>query len=686
MFKSTIPSLKSCYFIIFTVIMTVFFPMNAQTVVNSLEDFQAAMQNNNQEIILEAGNYYLEDLPSDSRVINCTGSGNIIDMTGARINTLIGSIREVYFIVSGNNNVLRNGAIEDFYRSGLDEVTDFSAYNNDRDNLAYGLRGDPIMSITGNQNLVQGLEMIVKGSFPYGYGSQYGIGSQNTFGLSKRCGILITGTDGGGLENTLDGITMYHYAFGHGIFMQEGATETVIKNCYIEGRMRLSDDMYGDTETFDLPYLTNYLFPADEADSWKIADFPWTASYPIPYGVMYPLSEDGIRSYTGSGSVTVENCTVKQMRGGIRLYLATSATVANSVAIDCGATNFNMPTDGTITGSSGNFNFGPLNDNRLSRSRQDIEMTIIPSPNAIGPHNIADVLGSNHNIVFHRTPGPLDSDEERAIVVTGDNSTIVNETEYAIILEASANGNTIISCGPVTDNGSNNSVSSSGNCEGIDVTITCDSHDAFDQIEAEDFCNEGGIEIVNSAIGFINNEDWAAYVNVDFSSGANSVEISVASATDGGNIEIRKGSTLGTLLGTVEVPNTGSFTTWETVSASISGASDIQDVYFVFTGGSGFLFDVDWFRFLSSTLSVEDSLIIAADKVSIYPNPVSSITTIKNAVNSSLTVYDMKGSAVFKAAISSESENIDLNILPAGVYYAQINNTQKSSVLKLVKE
>lgn len=436
--------------------------VNAQTIVSSLVEFREAVQNSNQNIILESGDYYLEDLPSNSRVINCTGSGNTIDMTGARINTLVGSIREVYFIISGDNNILRNGAIEDFYKNGLDEVTDFSAYNNDRDNLAYGLRGDPIMSITGNQNLVEGLEMIVKGSFPYGYGSQYGIGSQNTFGLSKRCGILITGSDGGGIGNTLDGITMYHYAFGHGIFMQSGASETTIKNCYIEGRMRLSNDIYNDTETYDLPYLTDYKFPTGSG-SWRL---PFEESYDIPLNHVYPLSEDGIRSYNNTGSVTVENCTVKQMRGGIRLYLASSATVTNSQAIDCGSggTNYNMPAGGTIIGSSGNFTYAPLSDFRLSRSRQNIEMTIMPSPNAIGPHNIADILGNDHNIIFHRTPGPLDLDEERAIVVYGDNSTIVNETEYTIILEPGANGNTVSSCGLVINNGSNNNISQLSDC------------------------------------------------------------------------------------------------------------------------------------------------------------------------------------------------------------------------------
>jgi len=173
---------------------------------------------------------------------------------------------------------------------------------------------------------------------------------------------------------------------------------------------------------------------------------------------MIPLAEDGIRVYTRGGSVTVENCTVKKMRGGIRVYLASHATVMNSVAMDCGATNFNLPRHGKVAASSGNFAYAPLSDFRLGRSHQDIELTVIPSPHATGSHNLVDVQGDHHTIVFHRAEGPLD-DSRRPIVVTGDGSTIRNETEYSVILETSSNGNTVVSFGPVSDHGTSNTVS-----------------------------------------------------------------------------------------------------------------------------------------------------------------------------------------------------------------------------------
>jgi hypothetical protein len=238
--------------------------------------------------------------------------------------------------------------------------------------------------------------------------------------------------------------------------MQPPADRTVIRNTLVEGVMRPSKDLYRETDSRDLPARSKYRLPLSR-------------NRPIPKDVMLPLAEDGIRAYPRSGSVTVENCTVKKMRGGIRLYLARIATVKNSTAVDCGMTNFNLPRGGTIMGSTGNFAFCPLSDFRLSRSRQKIELAILPSPHAVGPHNLADILGDDHNIVLRRRRGPLDTDR-RPIVVKGSNSVIRNETEYRVVLESSASGNTVVSFGPVTDLGKGNEVSRIGPPKGGAVT------------------------------------------------------------------------------------------------------------------------------------------------------------------------------------------------------------------------
>lgn len=430
--------------------------LSAQIVVNSLKALCSAVQQSNQTIVMTPGNYNLEDLSRDSREILCAGSDNIINLTGVYVKVPVGSVSTTYITVSGNNNTFRGGEFEDTYRNGMTEVTDFSAYNQDRKNLAKGLKGAAVMDVTGNGNRVVGVKLTVRGSFPYGYGSIYGIGAGNTFGLDKRCALLVTGNN-----NTLDSVEVQQRAFGHAIYMQSGADNTTIRNCLVEGITRPTSDFYNDSNAYDLPFRTDFLRPHMD-------------NTPIPKDEMSTLCEDGIRMYNKTGSVTVENCTVKKMRGGIRLYLGGTAVVSNSKAIDCYHTNFNMSSGGKIINSSGNFAFGPLSDFRLGRSNMNIEWTIIPSPHAMGSHNLADVQGNNHTIVFHRTPGPVDTDK-RQIVVTGDNSTITNETEYTIVLEPSTSGNTIISCGPVIDKGIGN-----------DITLNDCSFDTFAAVKAED--------------------------------------------------------------------------------------------------------------------------------------------------------------------------------------------------------
>jgi len=120
--------------------------------------------------------------------------------------------------------------------------------------------------------------------------------------------------------------------------------------------------------------------------------------------------------------------------------------------------------------------------------------------------------------------------------------------------------------------------------------------------EAETICWSSGIETEKCSeggmnVGFIENGDYIKVKGVNFGSGAVSFEARVASASNGGNIEIRLDSRTGKLVGTCAVTGTGGWQTWTTKSCSVSGAEGIHDLYFVFKGGSGYLFNIDWWKF-----------------------------------------------------------------------------------------
>jgi hypothetical protein len=50
-------------------------------------------------------------------------------------------------------------------------------------------------------------------------------------------------------------------------------------------------------------------------------------------------------------------------------------------------------------------------------------------------------------------------------------------------------------------------------------------------------------------------------------------------------------------MGTCDVPGTGGWQTWTTVSCPVTGATGTHDLYLRFTGGSGYLFNVNWWQF-----------------------------------------------------------------------------------------
>ncbi len=120
--------------------------------------------------------------------------------------------------------------------------------------------------------------------------------------------------------------------------------------------------------------------------------------------------------------------------------------------------------------------------------------------------------------------------------------------------------------------------------------------------EAETIAWESGVETEPSSeggmnVGWIDNGDWIKVKGVGFGSGATMFTARVASATSGGRIELHLDSLAGTLVGTCTVPATGGWQTWTTVSCPTTGASATHDLYLRFTGGTGSLFNLNWWQF-----------------------------------------------------------------------------------------
>lgn len=126
----------------------------------------------------------------------------------------------------------------------------------------------------------------------------------------------------------------------------------------------------------------------------------------------------------------------------------------------------------------------------------------------------------------------------------------------------------------------------------------------YQRVEAETMADSFGVQTQPCSLGTQNIdalEDgyWLMVQGVNFGrgSGARNWTASVASNTNGGTIELRIGSLTGTLIGSLTVPSTGGWQNWQTLSTSVSGATGVQNLYLVFRGEPGFLFNVDWWSF-----------------------------------------------------------------------------------------
>jgi endo-1,4-beta-xylanase len=139
-------------------------------------------------------------------------------------------------------------------------------------------------------------------------------------------------------------------------------------------------------------------------------------------------------------------------------------------------------------------------------------------------------------------------------------------------------------------------------------TPTNGPRSAYSQIEAESYNTQSGIQTESCGeggqnIGYIENGDYVVYNSIDFGTGATGFQARVASATSGGNIEIRLDSASGSLVGTCSVAGTGGWQTWTTRTCTVSGASGTHNLYLRFTGGSGYLMNLNWFKFTSGTVT-----------------------------------------------------------------------------------
>lgn len=128
---------------------------------------------------------------------------------------------------------------------------------------------------------------------------------------------------------------------------------------------------------------------------------------------------------------------------------------------------------------------------------------------------------------------------------------------------------------------------------------------------------------IGTHVAWIDTGDWMDYSVKVSAAGGYSVDFRVASKNGGGKIELRDDN--GTVLGSIDIPSTGSYTSWTTVNATVRINADLKTLRVYATSGG---FNLNWIEFATKSYMPTGLFAFASDKqAQIGWAPVAEATT-----------------------------------------------------------
>lgn len=355
---------------------------------NSLPELKTYIGKDNVKVKLKEGNYQIDDAES-IRFMQFTGNNSHFDLAGCRfmVDTKLFSRTDLAKSDDGNSMYC---AIEISGKNVIFEGLYIETYGD----KAGRQSKNKVFNIVGEDVTLKNVELRTAGSSPWGYGSLYGLGGGD---VRKMNGIRV----GYPAKNVkLIGCKVHMRAMGHAIFLQ-GAENTVIEDCHVDGLLRTTDAILAETSgyCFDKNFFAGkegYIEGTIVAQDGKI----------LP-GEIISLSEDGIRMYPEykgfpTKNTTIKDCTVFQMRRGICTGLSTSGDkVINCQVRSCVATGFNVGNNDTLINCSADARYAeafciPYNNAKNA----SVEIEILDSRDGIANNLLAAINGTGHQVTI----------------------------------------------------------------------------------------------------------------------------------------------------------------------------------------------------------------------------------------------------------------------------------------------
>jgi chitinase len=218
---------------------------------------------------------------------------------------------------------------------------------------------------------------------------------------------------------------------------------------------------------------------------------------------------------------------------------------------------------------------------------------------------------------------------------------------------------------------------------GTGTLIQAESYSSMSGIQTEATTDTGG----GSNVGYADTGDWMAYFNVNFPTSGNYViEYRVASAVTGGRLS--SDLSAGTIqLGAVNVPNTGGWQSWQTITQTVNVNAGTYN-FGIYVQNTGF--NLNWFRITkaASGLAAKSAAPTSEEFVAlnVYPTSTDGTLSISQDVsNAKVSIVDSQTGAVVSGP-KVNNNSVDVSLLKSGVYLIVFEKEGTQTVRRFIKK
>lgn len=214
-------------------------------------------------------------------------------------------------------------------------------------------------------------------------------------------------------------------------------------------------------------------------------------------------------------------------------------------------------------------------------------------------------------------------------------------------------------------------------------------------IQAENYSSMSGVQTEATTdtggglnVGYADTGDWMAYFNVNFPTSGNYViEYRVASAVSGARIS--SDLSAGTIqLGAVNIPNTGGWQNWQTVSQTVNVNAGTYNfgIYIQNTG-----VNINWFRITKSgsALAAKSASPATSEEfvaLNIYPTSADNTLSITQDVsNANVSIIDSQTGAVVSGQ-KVNNNTVDVSLLKSGIYLIVFEKEGTQTIRRFIKK